>query len=351
MIWPKCRAIANPVVHARPNDMNDPEVPSKDDPAEGKRRPMSTRTSIVVELQQLASNQATDIGELLRKSLVVATKLNLVDFNEWIESELNGYTDPTRIPDYRILRGDLRAINPYVGLIPFVVPEDIYGAISQIRNAQPISEVQHLIEDSRARNVSPRVRLPQNQVRALIDIQDSNFPLQPVLLVSAMQLVKIVEAVRTRVLEKALKLEAAGIRGDGMSFTDKEKALASLGGIVNIQGGVHNYENVQAAAVGPNAHAHDMTLTQAWTQSEAQLSTVAAELTKLRAGARKLATDPEHDQSLGELGAAEIAARKGDGAGVMKHLHAAGRWALETAVKITPDVLPSLIKAAIEMNK
>ena len=49
--------------------------------------------SLVLELQKEALDQSVSTLSLLRKSLVVATKLKLQDFKDWIASEINGYKD------------------------------------------------------------------------------------------------------------------------------------------------------------------------------------------------------------------------------------------------------------------
>ncbi len=63
---------------------------------------MKPRNSIVLELQDLAIGRDNNISDLLRKALLVASKLNLIEFKEWVNSELNGYTE-VGVPDYRKL--------------------------------------------------------------------------------------------------------------------------------------------------------------------------------------------------------------------------------------------------------
>jgi hypothetical protein len=38
-------------------------------------------------------------------ALVVVKKLELQDFEKWIQSEVRGYSDPKEVPPYRILSG------------------------------------------------------------------------------------------------------------------------------------------------------------------------------------------------------------------------------------------------------
>ena len=66
-------------------------------------------SKIVIELQQEALKSDFDILNLLRKAYLVARKLKLNEFEKWIDSELNGYKNLDKIPDYRLLRGEVKA--------------------------------------------------------------------------------------------------------------------------------------------------------------------------------------------------------------------------------------------------
>ena len=81
---------------------------------------------IVIELQKQAIDTDSDVVSLLRKAYLVARKLDIKDFEEWINSELNGYTDYDKIPDYREIRGQVKAWNPYHGWIPVIIQEREY---------------------------------------------------------------------------------------------------------------------------------------------------------------------------------------------------------------------------------
>ena len=66
------------------------------------------------------------------------------------------------------------------------------------------------------------------QQKLLLDVQ-GDFPMQPVRSLARTQVTKIIDVVRTTILEWALRLEGEGILGDGLTFTqeEKEKAAAS----------------------------------------------------------------------------------------------------------------------------
>ena len=51
------------------------------------------KTPLVIQLQQITADNSTDITELLRKALLVATKLGLKTFRGWVNQELHGIRD------------------------------------------------------------------------------------------------------------------------------------------------------------------------------------------------------------------------------------------------------------------
>ncbi|MDP7903022.1 hypothetical protein QWI44_20460, partial [Acinetobacter pittii] len=71
-----------------------------------------SETSIVLQLQELAVDPNSNIEELLNKALLVARKLKIKKFRKWCENELEGY-DKENIPDYRVIKGQLKVFNPY----------------------------------------------------------------------------------------------------------------------------------------------------------------------------------------------------------------------------------------------
>ena len=81
-------------------------------------------SGIVLDLQQKVLSANCDIINVLRQAHVIAKKLSLNDFDKWILSELNGYESYDCIPDYRTVRGVIRAWNPYNGWIPVLLNND-----------------------------------------------------------------------------------------------------------------------------------------------------------------------------------------------------------------------------------
>ncbi len=65
----------------------------------------------VYELQQMALDKNGDIEELLRKAYLIAVSIDQKDIEEWVLNEQNGYQSVDDLPEYRFLRGELKAYN------------------------------------------------------------------------------------------------------------------------------------------------------------------------------------------------------------------------------------------------
>ncbi len=195
--------------------------------------------SVIVELQRDALDRNVHVSDLLRKSLVVARKLALNEFQHWIELELNGYDKAEDIPSYRVAHGQVRGWNPFRGWIPVQFESPTEARLLSKRDCgQSVAELESLIESKNSTGLHmPYPPEIQQRISKSID-----FPTDVSLFVSLTAIVKIVDAVRTVVLNWALKLEEDGVAGEGMSFTAGEKKSAQQvpQNINNFYGSVHN---------------------------------------------------------------------------------------------------------------
>jgi len=196
--------------------------------------------SVVIELQRDALDRNISITELLRKSLVVARKLKILEFEKWVSNELNGYAKNEEIPSYRWSVGTVKAWNPYHGWQPVMFPDDKMAAsVCRRPNGQSIAELESL-QNNRG-DKSP-LHMPfsasvENQLREAIGCDT-----QITLFIPSTDLVKIIDAVRNIILNWAMKLEEDGILGEGLSFTSTEKETATNTeyNITNFYGPIEN---------------------------------------------------------------------------------------------------------------
>jgi hypothetical protein len=181
--------------------------------------------SLVAELQADALNSGVSTTDLLRKCLVVASKLGVSELAEWARRELDGYGG-TAVPDYQIVHGDPQVFNPYRGYQPLHFGDLKHAEIfSQMNFNQPIGELEYdLHQAERARSGGFQIGYSKEAENMLMNA--IRFQLRPSLHVSNSQFRRILDAVRKIVLDWSLRLEADGILGEGMTFSGEEKARA-----------------------------------------------------------------------------------------------------------------------------
>jgi len=197
--------------------------------------------SIVLELQRLASDNSHDGDELLRKALVVATKLGISDFRSWITNELRGYDRHADVPEYRRIRAEFRVVNPDQGrTIPLILPVDTEKLFRDRALTQPIGPLSELL---RSDSTTFQISMSPEERAFLISGQGA-FPMEPIISVARSEIIRVVDAVRTAILDWALQLELEGIVGEGMSFSAEEREKAATTTSVHIGSFSGNFQGV-----------------------------------------------------------------------------------------------------------
>jgi hypothetical protein len=199
-------------------------------------------SSIVLELQRDALNPAISVLSLLRKAYVVARKLNIKQFQEWIDSELDGYKEQP-IPEYRSVRGQLRAWNPYHGWHQIVADDhrllEIYEDLCNCSIRQSISELSALVNDS---DNDLQMQLPPTVESFLASGVGTSVKIS----ISSASVKRILESVRNLILQWSLELEEDGITGEEMTFSQEEKHIAAkqdYGSLIQINIGQSQMQN------------------------------------------------------------------------------------------------------------
>ena len=202
-------------------------------------------TPIVLQLQELAASGDASVSELLRKARIVASKLKLDEFNDWLQHELHGYPPDANLPEYRIFFGDLRAHNPMNGiLMPVRFNVELTEALSRIRCRQSIGSLEDVLKGASNGLQVPLSPRDLEFVHGLMD-EDAREWVMPFRRVSPTQLSAILDRVRSIILDWSLQLESQGIVGDGMTFSEEEKQRATTQSvhINNFQGVFGNVTN------------------------------------------------------------------------------------------------------------
>lgn len=183
---------------------------------------MSKSLPIVIQLQMEAADANVSVSALLRKAKIIATKLDLPDFLEWIDNELNGYNGA--VPDYRKVYGSPQAFNPYHGWQPILFENAQHREVFSFAPiGQAIGSLEKTVSNTES---SGRLQFdyPPEMKQRIVNALHTNTDVRLILSLGSAH--GILDAVRNSLLEWALKLEKAGITGHELSFSQQEKKEA-----------------------------------------------------------------------------------------------------------------------------
>lgn len=228
---------------------------------------------LVEELQRKALDRDCPIADLLRHALLTARKLKVASTAEWIDAELHGY-DSTEIPDYRILTGQPLAKSPYHGWIPIRMPNaELTLKISEITLGNAIAD----LDASNGLDSASHLlyTFPTERAYVLRQVLDTDWEVS--LRVPKSAVSAIIDQVRSKILDWSMALEEQGVRGEGLSFSEKEVEAAR--GVVTYVTN-NNYSNIHHSQIQHHSDGASQTLT---INAEARQD-IKTLLEKLRAG-------------------------------------------------------------------
>jgi hypothetical protein len=201
--------------------------------------------SLVQQLQTEALNPEMAPEDLLRKAKVVAVKLDLSDRQAWIESELSGYAD-NKVPPYRILQGQLHALNPARGWVPLSSRDRNDAGMRDVPIQISIGEISHLLKESDGESA-----LAMQLGSTIVSYGDALRERTPYRVhFGPSAFAQILDAVRNDILDWSLKLEKAGITGAGLSFSQSERELAHSPRVYVKVNNIENFAGVMGEVSG-----------------------------------------------------------------------------------------------------
>jgi AbiTii len=184
--------------------------------------------SIVLELQKEAFQNNTPVSVLLRKAYILSKKLKVDEFANWAYLELNGYKDGENLPDYRMVYGQVKALNPYHGYIPAYFQKEIEEIINNRKIQQSTTEIELYVKQGEENKGMLMFNYPTESQLMLMKLIGVELDYELSLHVPVSHFSRILDRIRNIILDWTLKLEEEGVLGEGMNFSDKEQEKAMV---------------------------------------------------------------------------------------------------------------------------
>lgn len=195
----------------------------------------TTMTTLIEQIQRDCVDPTASVSSLLRKVKLAASKLDVGQVESWVDNELNGYSE--KLPDYRMVHGTPMVRCPYTGTYPLVVSPG-HEWLCRKGVGESVASLEHCISSGRN---DLMIAFPASVAAELN--KANNAQASYYLSFGPNQLARIIDRVRTLILDWATKLEKAGVIGSDFTFTegDKQKARAAsmeinIGSVENFNG-------------------------------------------------------------------------------------------------------------------
>lgn len=327
-------------------------------------KPMSQLSVLIDEVSDQKNHSLSDV---LMKAKVLASQLRGRKFRQWINAELDGYTDPKDVPDYRVLRCHLigQFAGPFqsgikdVPLSTSTLDEKVRKWFSTELMADSVGYIEDLLatEGQIGRSLEFKAL---NYLRSHGDYIEGYILNGVTKAIPRHSLAQLLLNVRTRLLDFLLEL-----REKHPELNENDDAVAQIAEsdidslvvtkvyhdctVVEGDQMRDSYQGGQVGAMGPCASAENMTFIQNLRQAigEQSLGDLATELERLRQAMVAESKSADQDAAVAAVAQAEDAAKKGDAKGVLAYLKLGGKWAIEVATKIGTAVAEKAIDKAM----
>lgn len=142
-----------------------------------------------------------DVVLALRIAHTIAKKHRMIDFDAWIQNELNGYKcNINELPDYRKIKGNIKAFNPVYGWVPYIFEDtELENLFSTATMYEPISSIVQMCKDEKNNIYTFRYRSDIH--KKLEEQADAPMGLDIQLHVNMAHINAIVESVKNRLIE------------------------------------------------------------------------------------------------------------------------------------------------------
>jgi len=171
--------------------------------------------SLLREIQDSAVDAREPIGTLLRKCKILAVRLGSYEFKLWVDNELNGYSDKTEVPEYRIMTvgckghfsGPFGSSMNNADIPSRCIKKKFRDGLFTSYVAQPISSIESLIEASDGDTVQEPWPADATAYFGM-DIYQGMNCIQAWKVIPVNALVGVIDKIRNNILNFVLEIES-----------------------------------------------------------------------------------------------------------------------------------------------
>lgn len=224
--------------------------------------------TLLQQIQNEAVDTNADVAGLLRRCRILAQRLGVIDFKNWVIWELEGYPSIEALPEYRVLHTPLilghfhghfgrRLENAQIPLTR--IPERFRKALTTLPFQQGVGSISEML---RGKQTHLNVPWPADVLPYIGqgDIYDGLFLVQAIRSIGFANIRDILDQVQNRVLNFVLELESrnpeAGepIMKSKQIPTDQVRNIFNTvikGGVQNLAQASHGFSQVSQSQIGP----------------------------------------------------------------------------------------------------
>lgn len=171
--------------------------------------------SLLREIQDTATDGNTELATVLRKCMVLASRLGHEDFKNWVDQELNGYASKEKLPSYRVFQ--VQSSGHFVGsggqqlrhapIALFSIPEKFRDAVRTVYLTEGVSNYENQVKTAKGEAAIFYSWPPELVVAYGSQIYEDMGCLGAWMNIPASALVGMLDIVRNKILKFVLEIE------------------------------------------------------------------------------------------------------------------------------------------------
>lgn len=312
--------------------------------------------NLLDEIIRDLTSETISLSAILRKVLVLASRIDDLSLRDWTLNELNGYKDSEQLPDYRIVSGEMKI--DYIQLTPYhtiKVRNKTYPAPTEFCEMEILSGVRTLQEMVDSGGGSVRQDFLDDVRELLIKgfAEQEGFTVSKVSKSTPITAIAdILNKIQTRLFNFILEIQKQGLdTGESLSQAKQEQVFNLVNQIMlesnlgDIKMGDTYNNHGQTGAMGKDAYVEGNTFNQVQQLATIDTQQLADELTLLRETLETKISEPANYIELGNVAEAEQEAKGGNKKRAVELLKKVGPWTRDTATSIGTKVVAEVIKS------